>query len=111
MLYYSLTSHTLQSHLHVRLKGVTCENALSAHPCVALTFALSDSKQEVLYGTTKLCLAWAAGVNGCEGRAVCSVVSVWDPISEDSEGCVIKKESAFTEYLWSVMVHVRSFKY
>ena len=59
--------------------------------CIVLTFDLA---------TTRL-----SGVNGYEGLTVCSVVSVWDSFSKDPEGCVIKKESVVTEYLWSAKSH------
>ena len=54
-------------------------------------------------GSTWICPRSWRGVNGRERLAVCSVVSVWGPISEDPQGRVIKKESIITEYLWSAL--------
>ena len=72
---------------------------------LVLTFNLANSKQEELAkASQKLMCLGLTGVNGCEGLTVCSIVSVWDPLGADPEGCVIKKESVVTECLWSVFV-------
>ena len=81
---------------HAHLLG--CDECIS----LVLTFNLADSKQEELAKAKLMCLG-LTGVNGCEGLTVCSIVSVWDPLDEDPEGCIIKKESVVTECLWSVL--------